>query len=69
MPPHKVSVRAINPTTLGGAERIGISIRPPKGTTHMHLVYNVRMEVLAVLLAADDETLERMSEAVLAVLD
>lgn len=66
MPPHKVSTRHV--TIRPDGLVVLPAIRPPLDTTMMHLIYNAAGRVLAVLLA-DDETLDRMSEAVIAVLD
>lgn len=66
MLPHKVHVRSV---TVRPDGLVTMAVRPPEGTKMMRLVYNAAGKVLAVLLAADDETLERMSEAVMAVLD
>lgn len=66
MPPHKVSTRHV--TIRPDGLVVLPAIRPPRDTTVMHLIYNAAGNVLAVLLA-DNETLERMSDAVIAALD
>lgn len=65
MLPHKVHVRSV---TVRPDGLVTMAVRPPEGTKMMRLIYNAAGNVLAVLLA-DDETLDRMSEAVIAVLD
>lgn len=66
MPPHKVSAQRV--TIRPDGLVVLPAVRPPRDTTTMHLIYNAAGNVLAVLLA-DNETLERMSDAVIAALD
>lgn len=63
---HKLHSTAVSPRPDG---LLVLAVRPPEGTRRMLLVYNVRFEVIAVLLHADDEALERMGDAVLDAMD